>query len=410
MAAASSPPDYTYWLPVVSALIAVGGTLGGTIVAVRLKSGDDQAQWRRARRQDLYADFASCAGDALIGFTRYFSATHAERDDRRAAADQLLFDMDRSSTRVQLIAPAEVRSAVLELMDCVATDVWPRTGHRTEVAREQAEALVAGYLRLYEQFMAAARASLGADADSREVIRAHGDRSRLVGLLGIVFASLGVAADLLLQYTPDAGLLGPLHLDALLTSVPVWRIWAGGLLGLFAFVLAGTGVWYASLGIAGSARLARVFLISGLISGLLGYAWGAAFHVTFLLRGLVDHAADLGTAVGHAGPLLDTIQQAQYAVLAGSAVALVCASICFSWAVASGRTAYPRLVAALNPVVIYVVLTAAAYSIPVADIVLAPTTFSLMSVVFFSSGVVLGSSPASQRAQRVQEQQATAAV
>lgn len=194
-----------------------------------------------------------------------------------------------------------------------------------------------------------------------------------------------MAADLLLQFTTDAALLGPLHLDALLASVPVWRIWAGGLLGAFAFVLAGSGIWYASLGLAGTPRLACAFLVSG----LLAYAWGAAFHVTFLFRGLVDHAGVFGTTIQNAGPLLDAFRQGQFALVAASAVALLIASVCFGLPVAAGRTAYPRPAAALSPVVVYVVLTVAAYTIPVASFVLAPTTFSVMSLVFFTSNVTL---------------------
>jgi hypothetical protein len=208
---------------------------------------------------------------------------------------------------------------------------------------------------------------------------------RLLGLLGIAFASIGVAADLLLQFTTEAALLGPLHLDALLASVPVWRIWTGGLLGAFAFVLAGSGIWYASLGLVGAPRLARAFLVSG----LLGYAWGAAFHVTFLFRGLVDHADVYGTTIQNARPLLDAFQQGQFALAAASAVALLVASVCFGLPVAAGRTAYPRPAAALSPWVVYVVLTLAAYAIPVASLVLAPTTFSVMSVVFFTSSVIM---------------------
>src|SRR5215472_4311346 len=94
---------------------------------------------------------------------------------------------------------------------------------------------------------------------------------RLLALLGIAVAGLGVAADML-QFTPDAALHGPFHIDALLGSAPVWRIWAGGLVGIFAFVLAGVGVWCATLGLAGAPRRARAFLVSGLVS----YACGAA--------------------------------------------------------------------------------------------------------------------------------------
>jgi hypothetical protein len=139
---------------------------------------------------------------------------------------------------------------------------------------------------------------------------------RLLALLGIAVAGLGVAAAML-QFTPDAALHGPFHIDALLASAPVWRIWAGGLVGIFAFVLAGVGIWYATVGLARAPRRARAFLVSGLVS----YAWGAAYHVTFIFRGLVDHAAADGTTVRYARPLLDAFQQGQYATVAGFAAA-----------------------------------------------------------------------------------------
>lgn len=80
-------------------------------------------------------------------------------------------------------------------------------------------------------------------------------------------------------------------------------------------------------------------------------------------------------------------------------MALVAAPDSFAWAAAGGRTAYPRLAVALNPLVIHTVLTLAAYSIPV-DIVLGQTIFSVLSVVFFSSCMFLGASPAGRRVLR----------
>jgi hypothetical protein len=38
------------------------------------------------------------------------------------------------------------------------------------------------------------------------------------------------------------------------------------------------------------------------------YAWGAAFHGTFLYRGLLDHAADYGARVSNASGLQDVFQ------------------------------------------------------------------------------------------------------
>jgi hypothetical protein len=204
-------------------------------------------------------------------------------------------------------------------------------------------------------------------------------RVHLAGILGITFAGLGLVADLLMQFTPDSALLGPAHIDTLLGRVALWRIWAGAYVGVIAFVLAGAGIWQAHRGLAPSPRQARVFLVSG----LLGYAWGAAFHFSFLFRGLLDHAATIDR------PLLDAFQTGQIGVAAASAAMIVTASACYVWLVARGRTSYPRWAAVLNPAVLYALLSGAAYSIPVVGLLLAPAAFSLMSLVFFTSCVML---------------------
>jgi hypothetical protein len=68
---------------------------------------------------------------------------------------------------------------------------------------------------------------------------------------------------------------------------------------------------------------------------------------------------------------------------------LIVASACFSWAVVAGGTSYPRYAAALTPAVLYLLLGAGSYSIPVADPLLALTIFSGLSGVFFESWGIL---------------------
>jgi hypothetical protein len=176
-------------------------------------------------------------------------------------------------------------------------------------------------------------------------------RLRLAGCFAVAMAGLGVVADLLLQYTSNQAHLH--NVPLVLADVPVWRLYGGAVLGVWVFALAGVGVWHASVGLAGSPRLGRAFLVVG----LLGYTWGAAFHGTFLFAGLLAHAAEIGSPVPHAAALQDAFQTGQAAVGAGSGLMLVVASVCYAWAVTSGGTAYPRWAATLTPVLLYVVLT-----------------------------------------------------
>lgn len=155
-------------------------------------------------------------------------------------------------------------------------------------------------------------------------------------------------------------------------------------LGVWVFALAGVGVWHASVGLAGSPRLAGAFLVTG----LLAYAWGAAFHGTFLFAGLLAHAAEIGSPVAHAATLRDAFQAGQVAVGAASGLILVVASACYAWAVTSGATAYPRWAVALTPAFLYVVLTLIGL-VPAVDLFFAPTTFSVMSVIFFTGSTLL---------------------
>src|SRR5262249_52578035 len=124
-------------------------------------------------------------------------------------------------------------------------------------------------------------------------------RLRLAGCLAVAMACLGVIADLLLQYTNNQAHLH--DVPAVLADVPVWRLYAGTLLGVWVCARAGVGGWPASVGLAASPRLARAFLVTG----LLAYAWGAAFHGTFLFAGLLAHAAEIGSPVAHAAALRD---------------------------------------------------------------------------------------------------------
>jgi hypothetical protein len=195
-------------------------------------------------------------------------------------------------------------------------------------------------------------------------------------------ACLGVVADLLLQYTSNQAHLH--DVPAVLADVPVWRLYVGTVLGVWVFALAGVGVWYASLGLEGSPRLGRAFLVAG----LLAYGWGAAFHGTFLFAGLLAHAAEIGSPVAHAAALQDAFQAGQVAVGAGSGLMLVVASACYAWAVTSGRSAYPRWAVVLTPALLYVALTLIGF-VPVIDLFSAPTTFSVMSVIFFTGSTIL---------------------
>jgi len=210
----------------------------------------------------------------------------------------------------------------------------------------------------------------------------NASRLRLAGCFAVAMAALGVVADLLLQYTPNRAHLH--DLPAVMADVPVWRQYAGTLLGVWVFVLAGVGVWHVSAGLERSPRLARAFLVTG----LLAYAWGAVFHASALFVGLLAHAAELGSPVTHPDALQAAFRNGQVALLAGAALMLVAASACYAWAVAAGRSAYPRWAVVLTPLLLYAVLGVLGF-VPVVDLVLAPIAFSAMSLILFAGSTLL---------------------
>jgi hypothetical protein len=195
-------------------------------------------------------------------------------------------------------------------------------------------------------------------------------------------AALALVADLLLQYTPNQAHLH--DLPAVMADVPVWRLYAGTLLGVWVLAPAGVGVWHVSTGLTRSPRLARAFLVTG----LLAYAWGAVFHASALFVGLLAHAAELGSPVSHPEGLQGAFRNGQVGLLAGSALMLAVASACYAWAVASGRSAYPRWAVLLTPLLLYAVLGVLGF-VPVVDLLLAPIAFSGMSLVLFAGSTLL---------------------
>ena len=196
---------------------------------------------------------------------------------------------------------------------------------------------------------------------------------RVMGLLSIGAALLALAADEILQYTPQ----GYATL-AFTQNLPLWRMFTGHLLGVLAIPLCLTGYWCVCQGLKlGGARYTGVlfWLIAyGLVMGAIAHDSISVYFV--LLR---DGASPTLT------PALSYVQT--YANIPG-ALFLLCyaaTSIWYSAAIVSRRALYPLWMAFCSPFMfsLLIGLLHAINALPVVMNVLWPAWLSAAHVIFF---------------------------
>ena len=179
---------------------------------------------------------------------------------------------------------------------------------------------------------------------------------RITGLLALLGAFIYAIGDVLLlaskvnlddypRLKPFAKLLS--DAEKMVVLSPNRMIW-GALLGVFATPLVAAGFWQIYQGLRGanaSAVLITVVLFA------IGSILGAFVHGTFYYMGEYIHALNKVEESSQA-VIVDMIQRHKKVLLISYApvlLAIALASILFSVLVASGHTAFPTWMAAINP-------------------------------------------------------------
>ena len=179
---------------------------------------------------------------------------------------------------------------------------------------------------------------------------------RITGLLALLGAFLYAIGDVLLlaskvnlddypKLKPFAKLLS--DAEKMIVLSPNRMIW-GALLGVFATPLVVSGFWqvYQGLGGANASAVLATVLLFGIASIM-----GAFVHGTFYYMGEYIHALNK-VEEGSQAVIVDMITRHKKVLIVSYAPVLlliVIASIMFSILVASGNTAFPIWMAAVNP-------------------------------------------------------------
>ncbi|MFQ5351270.1 MAG: DUF6796 family protein, partial [Thermoanaerobaculia bacterium] len=199
-----------------------------------------------------------------------------------------------------------------------------------------------------------------------------------LGLLAICAATLLSLADMLLLYSPDGGYGFSSYQP--LAEVPRWRLLLGHYLGILLLPAYIPGYWLVLHGLrdAGPWRSWPVFLLGSYTAAI-----GGAFHGLLALLALIVQHGDADPAAS--GQLLG-LARAFADPLHGLVNGLfVLASLWFAVAVLSGRSRFPRWLAAANPLLLGLLFVAPYFLAPtfLPALLAAPASFNLAHLVFF---------------------------
>jgi hypothetical protein len=210
---------------------------------------------------------------------------------------------------------------------------------------------------------------------------------RLTGIVSILIALITVAADELLQYSPQ-GYASYLYYR----DIVFWRVLSGDLLGVLAIPLAAIGYWHVcqALKLSGVKRTSLMFWIIA-----YGAAIGATAHGAFT-------AVIVIIQEGTSSSLTRALDYLQTYVAIPFGVFLLCYLIVSAWyciAVLSGRTLYPKWMALLNPFFLSLVIALLSVSnlLPALANVLSPAWLSIPHLVFFTLSTLVLWHPREER-------------
>lgn len=201
---------------------------------------------------------------------------------------------------------------------------------------------------------------------------------RVVGLVSVGAALLAMAADEILQYTPQGyATLAFTH------NLPLWRMFTGHLLGVLAIPLCITGYWCVCQALKlGGARYTRVLF------------WLMAYG---LVMGAITHDSlsiyfELIRAGGSTSAAASNYIEA-YANVPG-AVFMVCyvvSSMWYTFSIASGGKPYPIWMCFCSPFIftLLILLFHSLNVLPVVMNVLWPAWLSTAHVIFFALSTLM---------------------
>lgn len=210
----------------------------------------------------------------------------------------------------------------------------------------------------------------------------------LLGLIGIVGHVVGMAADLYSGFVPALNIeLGPITSLSLDSIAPLFEAKSlaqariGHYLAILFIPLGAAGVWQVFL-ILNPSNNSAAFVFLGL--GALGVIYGAFYHGTlaFVIAALQAGSVQLSTPGGGPTLLIDyvnSLSEPLSLLLLGTDFSV---SLIYGLMVASGRSLFPRWMAAYNPLVIQLILNGI--------ILLAPASFvQVLWLTVFNSSLAI---------------------
>jgi hypothetical protein len=208
---------------------------------------------------------------------------------------------------------------------------------------------------------------------------------RLAGIVGIITGIATSIADISLLYSPAGGY----ESDAVLLTIPMWRLVLGHYLGVTMLPFYLIAVWHLYEGIkSGGAWLSIP------VAALLGYAAaaGGAFHGSIAFLALIVQAG-VGASPDTQTTLTHLSANAHRFVEPLQAIVFLAGFVGSMWlgaAIVSGHTAYPRWFLIANPVIVHAVLFASYVFTPnPVSTLLLPATASLSLVILFGFSTAL---------------------
>jgi hypothetical protein len=205
---------------------------------------------------------------------------------------------------------------------------------------------------------------------------------RWTGIIGILAASLGVIADLALQYTSNTAHLFSDQSLYLLDVSPA-RLFIGHYLGVVAILVETVGLWqiYRALQPAGQRFALPFFLISS-----FGAMLGAAYHATFVFVGLTLQAQNGAVGAAHQAfaALLSSFDAARIGLAMPALLGIVISSLWYAFIVGFKPSDYPRWMAICNPLVFLLLIAILAMGIRPLALVVAPSALNLSHLMFFT--------------------------
>jgi hypothetical protein len=208
---------------------------------------------------------------------------------------------------------------------------------------------------------------------------------RLTGIVGIITGIAMSIADISLLYSAAGGY----ESDAVLLTIPMWRLLLGHYLGVLMLPFYLIAFWHLYEGIRPGGAWRSIP-----VAALLGYgvAAGGAFHGSIAGLALIVQAGP-GASPETQTVLIHLLANAHKFVEPLQVVvflSLFAGSLWLGAAILSGHTAYPRWFLLANPVLVHAVLFASYFLTPnPVSTLLLPATASLSLLILFGFSTAL---------------------